>query len=122
MRLAMYGPWRAKITSILDAEDLWELVCGEERELGADLAPDRDDLDDGYFPRDVSHASALEDDVKAWKKRSKRAAQLISLALDDSIVMTMDVHRRNPVSMWAQLAAGYNMVTPAKLLLARKDF
>ena len=25
-----YGPWKAKLTSILDAEDCWEIVSGEE--------------------------------------------------------------------------------------------
>ena len=27
---ATYGPWRAKLTSILDAEDCWDIVNGSE--------------------------------------------------------------------------------------------
>ena len=29
---ASYGPWKAKITSILDAEDCWEIIEGRELE------------------------------------------------------------------------------------------
>ena len=29
---ASYGPWRAKMTSILDAEDCWDIVNGDEGE------------------------------------------------------------------------------------------
>ena len=29
---ATYGPWRAKLTSILDAEDCWDIVNGTETE------------------------------------------------------------------------------------------
>ena len=63
-----------------------------------------------------------ETEIKEWKKRSKKAASLITQTLDDSIVMSMDVHRRDPRLMWAQLAADYNTVTPARRAMARKDF
>ena len=29
---ASYGPWKAKLTSILDAEDCWDIVNGTEQE------------------------------------------------------------------------------------------
>ena len=42
--------------------------------------------------------------------------------IDDSIVMTLDVHQRNPALMWAQFAKDYNTVTPAQLSTARRTF
>ena len=36
--------------------------------------------------------------------------------------MSLDVHDRNPVLMWAQVAAGYNTITPAQKSTARKNF
>ena len=30
--VASYGPWKARLTSILDAEDCWEIVNGAEVE------------------------------------------------------------------------------------------
>ena len=43
-------------------------------------------------------------EIKDFKKRSKKAASLITQIVDHSIVMSLNVHKRNPVSMWAQLA------------------
>ena len=42
--------------------------------------------------------------------------------MDDSIVMSLDVHGNNPVLIWAQLGADYNTVTPAQRLSARTEF
>ena len=42
---ASYGPWKAKITSILDAEDVWEIVNGTEPEP-AELPKVADEADD----------------------------------------------------------------------------
>ena len=36
--------------------------------------------------------------------------------------MSLDVHNRNPLLMWAQVASDYNIVTPAQRSTARKDF
>ena len=47
---------------------------------------------------------------------------MITQTLDDSIVMSLDVHHRDFCLMWAQLAADYNTVTPARRAMARKDF
>ena len=47
---------------------------------------------------------------------------MITQTVDDTIVMSLDVHGRNPVLMWQQLAADYNTVTPAQRLMARKYF
>ena len=42
--------------------------------------------------------------------------------MDDTIVMSLDVHGNNPVLMWVQLGADYNTVTPAQRSLARTEF
>ena len=116
---ASYGPWRAKITSILDAEDLWELVNGTELEPEEiDSVEDNDDV----LPDNKAEVLERENEIKAWKKRAKKAASLITQTVDDSIVMSLDVHHRNPCLMWTQLAADYNTVTPARRTIARKDF
>ena len=43
---ASYGPWRAKLTSILDVEECWEIVNGTELEPG-EIATVEDDSDEG---------------------------------------------------------------------------
>ena len=40
----------------------------------------------------------------------------------NGIVMSLDVHGNNPVLMWAQLGADYNIVTPAQRSSARTEF
>lgn len=42
--------------------------------------------------------------------------------IDDNIVMSLDVHARNPMHMWMQLAKDYNTVTLAQQSVARKEF
>ena len=42
--------------------------------------------------------------------------------MDDSIVMSLDVHGNNPTLIWAQLGADYNTITPAQRSSARTDF
>ena len=42
--------------------------------------------------------------------------------MDDSIVMSLDVHGNNPTLIWAQLGADYNTVTPAQRSSARTEF
>ena len=109
---ASYGPWRAKITSILDAEDCWEIIEGGEVE------PDRVALRDDN-KEEVEKRLA---EIKDFKKRTKKAASVITQSLDDSIVMGLDVHNRDPIAMWNQLAEDYNTVTPAQKSAARKEF
>ena len=46
---------------------------------------------------------------------------MITHTVDDSIVMSLDVHLRNPVAMWKQLANDFNTVTPAQLKAARRE-
>ena len=61
-------------------------------------------------------------EITAFRKRTKKAASLITQTVDDSIVMSLDVHQRDPALMWTQLANDYNTVTPAQLSLARRNF
>ena len=117
---ASYGPWKAKLTSILDAEECWEIVNGTELEPNENATVEDDSDDD--LPDNRSEVVAREIEIKDWRKRSKKAASLITQIVDDSIVMSLDVHNRNPVLMWAQLASDYNNVTPAQRSTALKNF
>ena len=36
--------------------------------------------------------------------------------------MSLDVHQRNRVEMWNQLAADFNTITPAQLRAAKEEF
>ena len=47
---------------------------------------------------------------------------MITQTVDDSIVMSLDVHLRNPAAMWKQLADDFNTVTPPHLRAARREF
>ena len=47
---------------------------------------------------------------------------MITQTMDDSIVMSLDVHGNNLVLMWTQLAVDYNTITPAQRSSARTDF
>ena len=88
---ASYGPWKAKITSILDAEDVWEIVNGEEVEPAELL-----EVDDGADGEAVENNNAdvvvRQAEIKAFRKRAKKAASLITQTVDDSIVTSLDVH------------------------------
>ena len=61
-------------------------------------------------------------EIKAFRKRAKKAASLITQIVHDSIVMSLDVHQRDPALMWTQLVNDCNTVTPAQLSLARINF
>ena len=63
---------------------------------------------------------ALE--IKDWKRRFKKAASMITQSVDDGLVHILRVHNKNPILMWAALAAEFNTITPAQLSLARRDF
>ena len=116
--VASYGPWRAKLTSILVAEDCWEIVSGTE------IKPFRIAVmnDANNAPLDQPAIDARQAKIKDFRKCSKKADSLITHTLDDSIVMSLDVHARNPVDMWNQLAADYKTVTLAQRSATRKEF
>ena len=61
-------------------------------------------------------------DVKEFKKRSKKAAAIITQTMDDSLVMSLDVFERDPCLMWERLANDFSKVIPAQKSLARMAF
>ena len=116
--VASYGPWKAKLTSILDAEDCWDIVNGTEFEpVRLATVNDVDGVQENKPQVDARLA-----EIKDFRKRSKKAASLITQTIDDTIVMSLDVHGRDPVLMWNQLDEDYNNVTPAQKSAARKEF
>ena len=116
--VASYGPWKAKLTSLLDAEDCWDIVNGTEFEpMRLATVNDTDGVQENKPQVDARLA-----EIKDFRKRSKKAASLITQTLDDTIVMSLDVHGRDPVLMWNQIDADYNNVTPAQKTAARKEF
>ena len=70
---ASYGPWRAKLTSILDVEECWEIVNGTELEPD-EIATVEDDGDDDSLDN-ISEVVAREIEIKDCKKRSKKASK-----------------------------------------------
>ena len=116
--VASYGPWKAKLTSILDAEDCWDIVNGTEFEpVRLAIVNDANGVQENKPQVDARLA-----EIKDFRKRSKKAASLITQTIDDTIVMSLDVHERDPVLMWNQLDEDYNNVTPAQKSAARKEF
>ena len=113
-----YGPWRPKLTAILDAEDCLEIVNGTELEP-VEIA---EVLNADNTSANNEEVNKRQVEIKDWRKRSKKAASLITQTMDDSIVMSLDVHGNNPTLMWAQLGADYNTITPAQRSSARTDF
>ena len=88
---ASYGPSKAKITSILHAEDVWEIVNGIKPEPGEppEVADEAHD-----FAIDVNNEAVKKRqiEIKAFRKRAKKATSLITQTIDDSIVRSLDVH------------------------------
>ena len=109
---------KTKLTSILDAEDCLEIITGTELEP-AEIAEVEDDDNN---PVNSAEVEKRRVEIKDWRKRFKKAASLITQTVDDSIVMSLNVHENNPVFMWAQLAEDYNTVTPAQRASTRKEF
>ena len=79
-------------------------------------------LDAANNPVNTAEVEKRHLEIKEWRKRSKKAASLITQTVDDNIVMSLDVHGNNPVLMWAQLGADYNTLTPAQRSSARTEF
>ena len=91
--VASYGPWKAKITSILDAEDVWEIVNGSEVEPD-ELPEVADEADDAAVDDNNAAVVIRQAEIKAFRKRAKKAASLITQTVDDGLVMSLDVHQR----------------------------
>ena len=114
---ASYGPWKAKITSVLDAEECWDIVCRLE------VAPVI------VAPRTVDRVVVNREEVaesraalKDFNTRSKKAASLITQTIDDSLVMSLDVFDRDPCRMWEKIARDFNTVTASQSHIARREF
>ena len=102
------------MTSILDAEDCWDIVNGDEGEPAL--------VEPRTVHRVVVNQEAVTESksqLKYFQKRRKKAASLITQTVDDSIV---DVCERDPVHMWQKLATDYNKVTDSQRASARKAF
>ena len=121
--MAGYSARSTKMETILDADDCWDIVIGTEKEPN-ELGWVVDEGQEGA-PAVVAHAAkeairALE--IKDWKRRFKKAASVITQSVDDGLVHILKVHNKNPILMWAALAADFNTITPAQLSLARRYF
>ena len=106
--VAAYGSWKAKLTSILGAENCLDIVYGTEPDRVAHVNDD-DNIQDNKAEVDARLA-----ETKDFKKQLKKAASFITQSIDDSIVMSLDVHARNLVHIWNHLATDCNTVTPAQ--------
>ena len=75
------------------------------------LEPRRTDIDVEVDNKEEVDRRLVE--IKDFKNRSKKATSFITETVDDNIVMSLDVHLRNHVHMWAQLFDDYNTITLA---------
>ena len=122
---AGYGAWETKMSTILEAEECWELVQGlepEPEDLNVDSVEDGDAIEDPAGQADIAIRSARLTEIKDWRRRYRKAASLITQSVDDSLVQMLNVHNKNPVLIWAALAADYNIVSPAQEAAATHNF
>lgn len=103
---------------MLEAEDCWDIVNGTE--LEPNEIGEVEDLD--KFQDNNAEVQKGLTEIKDFRRRSKKAASLITQTINDSIVMSLDVHERNHEFMWLQLAEDYNAITPTQQSVARKEF
>ena len=68
---ASYGPWKAKITSILDAEDVWEIVNGAEAEP-AELPEVDDGADDEAVENNNAAVVVKRAEIKAFRNERRK--------------------------------------------------
>ena len=120
---AGYVTWSTKMESILDPDDCWDIVMGielEPNELGWVVNEGEEGA--AVAIADVAKETVRSLEIKDWKRRYKKAASVIIQSIDDSLVHILIVHHKDPIRIWAQLAADFNTVTPTQLSLARRDF
>ena len=118
---AGYGAWEIKMSTILEAEECWDLTQGlEEEPEEIDFSEDEDGtINDGTDPVEIKERLA---EIKDWKRRFRKAASLITQSVDDSLVQMLSVHKKNPILIWAALASDFNTVTPAQRASAIHNF
>ena len=109
------------MSTILDAEECWDIVIEAELEpQSLDYSDDDDEgVEDVPSPAEIA-TRVLE--IKDRRRRFKKAASLITQSVDDSLVQMLNVHNKNPILIWAALASDFNTITPAQQSLARQDF
>lgn len=79
-----YRTWKTDMIDVLLSENLWFIVCGEDKEPAEDQS---------------------EENKAAWKARSARAAANIRLGMDDEIRAryTDEKYRLDPVALWKKV-------------------
>ena len=92
-----YGPWKSKVTTLLDGEECWEIVNKTETKLGkvARIAA----ADNALASVNQVAVDSRRGEIKEFRRRFKKADSLITQTVDDSIVMSLDVHLRNPIAI-----------------------
>ena len=68
---AGYGPWKFKITSILDAEDVWEIVNGTESEPD-ELPEIAHEADDAAIDENNEAVDKRQAEIKAFTKDQRK--------------------------------------------------
>ena len=115
---ATCGPWKVQLTFFQDAQDCRETVIGIELILSEiAVIVDLDHVLENKEEVDKKYAK-----IEDFRNRYKKAVSFITHTIDDTIVMSLEVHERDPVLGWSQLVDDYNTVTPARQSTARKEF
>lgn len=73
-------------------------------------------------PPNIVEVDKRQAEINDLRKRSKNATSPITQTMNDSIVMSLDVHGNDPHLIWAQLGANYNAVTPVQRSSTRTEF
>ena len=92
---AGYISWATKMETILDVEDCWDIVTGDELEP-VELGWVVNDEEDDHAPDAIAEAARALD-IKDWKRRYKKAASLLTQSLDESLVPSIIVYHKDPV-------------------------
>ena len=113
-----YGAWKAKLKTILNAEDCLQIVHGVE------TCPDEvlaiEDGVDGVMNQVAMNTNVA--DLRDFGKRSRKAASLIMQTVSDKISITIESLSDDPMAMWLKLKNDYEQVSPALKQLAKREF
>ena len=81
-----YGPWKTKVTALLDSEECWEIVNGIESEPG-EVAPIAA-ADNALTLVNEVAVDSRRGEIKEFRRRFKKAAFLITETLDCHAINT----------------------------------
>ena len=86
---AGYGAWETKTSTILDAEECWDIVIEAELEPQSLYYSNDDDdgVDDVPSPADIATRVV---EIKDWRRRFKKAASLITQLVECRILIFSD--------------------------------